>query len=120
MHWQAAPHEEVKLVRCVRGAIWDVIIDVRPGSASYTRHYGVELSAVTGRALYVPRGFAHGFVTLEDDTEVFYQMTEFYAPDAARGVRWDDPAFGIEWPVADPKINVRDAAYPDFIPDTAS
>lgn len=120
MHWQAAPHEEAKLVRCVRGAIWDVIIDMRPGSPSYTQHYGVELSAATGRALYVPRGFAHGFVTLEDDTEVFYQMTEFYAPDSSRGVRWDDPAFGIEWPVADPILNERDATYPDFMSDASS
>ncbi len=117
MHWQAAPHEEVKLVRCVRGAIWDVIIDLRPDSPDYTRHYGVELSAATGRALWVPRGFAHGFVTLENDTEIFYQMTDFYAPEAARGVRWNDPAFGIEWPVANPEMNERDATYPDFVPE---
>jgi dTDP-4-dehydrorhamnose 3,5-epimerase len=117
MHWQEAPHQEVKLVRCVRGAVWDVIIDLRPGSPGYTRHYGVELTASSGRALYVPAGFAHGFVTLEDETEVFYQMSEFYAPGSARGVRWDDPAFGISWPVEEPSMNERDAGYPDFVPE---
>jgi dTDP-4-dehydrorhamnose 3,5-epimerase len=119
MHWQAAPHPEVKLVRCTRGAIWDVIVDLRPDSLTYTRHLGVELPSESGRALYIPEGFAHGFVTLADNTDVFYQMSEFYQPDAARGVRWNDPAFGIVWPVADPSLHPRDAAYPDFVPERA-
>ena len=114
MHWQAAPHSEAKIVRCTRGAIWDAIIDMRPDSPTYTQHVGVELTAASGRSIYVPEGFAHGFVTLEDDTEVFYQMSEYYEPSAARGVRWNDAAFGIAWPVSDPIIHPRDASYPDF------
>jgi dTDP-4-dehydrorhamnose 3,5-epimerase len=117
MHWQAAPHEETKLVRCSRGAIWDVIIDLRAGSPTHTRHFGVELTAETGRALYIPAGCAHGFVTLVDDTDVLYQMSEYYAPEAARGVRWNDPAFGIAWPIADPILHERDAHYPDYVPE---
>jgi dTDP-4-dehydrorhamnose 3,5-epimerase len=116
MHYQAAPREEVKLVRCVRGAIYDVIIDLRPDSPTYTRHFGIVLSAEERNALYIPRGFAHGFQSLEDGTEVMYQMSEFYSPEHARGVRWDDPAFGIEWPISDPIILERDATYPDFLP----
>jgi len=115
MHWQAAPHGEVKIVRCTRGAIWDVIIDLRPESPTYMRHLGVELSADSGRALYIPEGMAHGFVTLVDGSEVFYQMSAFHEPAAARGVRWNDPAFGIEWPVSTPILHPRDASYPDFI-----
>jgi len=115
MHWQAEPHAEVKLVRCTRGAIWDVIIDLRPGSPTYTRHLGVELTGDSGRALYIPEGFAHGFVTLSDDTDVFYQMSDYYQAEAARGVRWNDPAFGIVWPVAEPVLHPRDATYPDFV-----
>jgi dTDP-4-dehydrorhamnose 3,5-epimerase len=115
MHWQAAPHAEVKLVRCTRGAIWDVIIDLRSGSSSYLRHVGVELSADNGQALYIPEGFAHGFVTLVDGTEVFYQMSQFYEPGAARGARWNDPAFAISWPVTEPVLHPRDASYPDFL-----
>lgn len=114
MHWQAAPHQEVKLVRCTRGSIWDVIVDLRCGSASYLRHFGLELRADTGTALYVPQGFAHGFVTLEDVTEVYYQMSAFHEPDASRGARWNDPAFGIPWPVAAPILHPRDAGYADF------
>jgi dTDP-4-dehydrorhamnose 3,5-epimerase len=116
MHWQESPHAEVKIVRCTRGAIWDVIVDLRPESATYLEHIGVELSAVSGRALYIPEGMAHGFVTLEDTTEVFYQMSEFYEPAAARGARWNDPAFQIDWPVTAPILHPRDAAYPDFSP----
>jgi dTDP-4-dehydrorhamnose 3,5-epimerase len=119
MHWQIAPHEEAKLVRCGRGAIWDVIVDLRPGSATYLRHFGAELSADTARALYVPRGFAHGFVTLAADTDVVYQMSDLYTPDAARGARWNDSAFGIAWPVASPTMNERDAGWPDFVPARA-
>jgi dTDP-4-dehydrorhamnose 3,5-epimerase len=114
MHYQAPPHAEVKLVRCTRGAIHDVIIDLRPGSATFSRHHAMELTAENRLTLYIPHGFAHGFQTLVDDTEVLYQMSEFYAPAAARGVRWDDPAFGIAWPIADPILHARDRAYPDF------
>ena len=109
MHWQAAPHGEVKIVRCTRGAIWDVIIDLRPESPSYMLHFGVELTAESGRALYIPEGVAHGFVTLEEQTEVSYQMSTFYEPASARGVRWDDPAFDIEWPVSAPILHPRDS-----------
>ena len=115
MHWQAAPNAEAKLIRCTRGAIWDAIIDLRPDSPTYLNHVGVELTADSRRALYVPEGMAHGFVTLEDDSEVFYQMSEFYEPTAARGARWNDPAFGISWPMSDPVLHPRDAAYPDFV-----
>ncbi len=117
LHWQAPPHAEAKLVRCVRGAIWDVALDLRPGSATYLRHVGVELTADAGRALYIPEGCAHGFVTLADGSEVFYQMSEFYEPSAGRGVRWNDPAFGIAWPIADPRLHPRDASYPDYVPE---
>jgi dTDP-4-dehydrorhamnose 3,5-epimerase len=116
MHYQIAPREEVKIVRCIRGAIYDVIIDLRPDSPTYTKHFAVVLSAANRKALYIPKGFAHGFQTLEDDSEVLYQMSEFYSPQHARGVRWNDPAFGIEWPIPDPIILDRDASYPDFRP----
>ena len=113
MHYQEAPHEEAKLVRCTRGSIYDVVIDLRSGSITFGRHFSITLSAENRRMLYVPEGFAHGFQTLEDDTEVSYQISEFYVPSAARGVRWDDPAFGIEWPLAEPILNERDRSYPD-------
>jgi dTDP-4-dehydrorhamnose 3,5-epimerase len=116
MHFQAAPAEETKLVRCTRGAIFDVIIDLRRDSPTYKRHLAVELSAENGKELYIPEGFAHGFQTLEDGTEVFYQMTEFFAPEFARGVRWDDPAFGISWPSSRARtILDRDLSYPLFV-----
>ena len=115
MHWQTPPHVEAKLIRCTRGAIWDAIIDLRPGSSTYTSYLGVELTADSGRALYVPEGMAHGFVTLDDDCEVSYQMSEYFEPSAARGARWNDPAFGIAWPLSDPILHPRDAAYPDFV-----
>jgi dTDP-4-dehydrorhamnose 3,5-epimerase len=114
MHWQTAPHEEAKLVRCTSGSIWDVIVDLRPDSPTYLEHVGVELTAERRNMLYVPEGFAHGFLTLEPTTEVFYQMSELYAPEAAGGARYDDPAFGIVWPAAVAVIAERDAAYPDF------
>jgi len=120
MHWQAAPHGEAKLVRVTRGALWDVIVDLRPESATYCRWFGVELTAENHRALYIPRGFAHGFQTLVDDVEVFYQMSTSYVPDAQRGVRWDDPAFGIEWPILPPFLSERDATYPDYRPGEGS
>jgi dTDP-4-dehydrorhamnose 3,5-epimerase len=116
LHWQDSPHGETKLVRCTNGTIWDVIIDLRPESPTYTRHIGVELSAKSGRALYIPEGMAHGFVTLVDGCEVLYQMSAYHEPAAARGVRWNDSAFDISWPIADPILHPRDAAYPDFIP----
>jgi dTDP-4-dehydrorhamnose 3,5-epimerase len=117
LHWQSAPHEEDKLVRCVRGAIWDAIVDIRPASPSYCKWLGVELSESNGRMLLVPRGFAHGFVTLTDDAAVHYLMSLFYAPDAARGARHDDPAFGIEWPVPVRDMSDKDRTWPDFARD---
>lgn len=114
MHYQAAPYEEAKLVRCTRGAIYDVIIDLRPDSSTFSRWEAVELTCTNYRMLYVPEGFAHGFQTLEDDTEIFYQMSEFYAPEHARGVRWNDPAFEIQWPLTDRAMSTRDETYPDF------
>jgi dTDP-4-dehydrorhamnose 3,5-epimerase len=116
MHWQAAPHEEAKLVRCTRGMLHDVIIDLRAGSPTYRRHAAVLLSAENRRMLYVPEGCAHGFLTLEDDTEVLYQMSAFYAPESAQGVRFDDPAFGIRWPAEVTVISERDRGYPDWAP----
>jgi dTDP-4-dehydrorhamnose 3,5-epimerase len=122
LHYQAAPHQEVKLVRCTAGAIFDVIVDLRAGSPTFARHVGVVLSARNHRMLYVPKGFAHGFQTLEPETEVTYQMSEFYHPDLACGVRWDDPALGIEWPSSDNRImNERDRTYPDLaLPEDGS
>jgi dTDP-4-dehydrorhamnose 3,5-epimerase len=121
LHFQTAPHEEVKLVRCTQGAIFDVIVDLRPGSETEAEWLGVELSAATGTALYIPKGFAHGFQTLVDEVEVFYMMSDPYVPEASSGVRWDDPAFGIEWPHAVARtISERDLAWPDYSPDAAS
>ncbi len=118
MHYQADPHGESKLVRCVRGAIFDVAVDLRRELPTHCNWYGVELSAENGRALYIPAGLAHGFQTLSDDCEVLYQMGHHHVPAAARGVRFDDPAFGIEWP--EPRgaliISERDGSYPDFVP----
>ena len=115
MHYQVPPRAEAKLVRCARGAIFDVVVDLRPESPTYCAWYGAELSAANGRMLFVPVGLAHGFQSLEDDTEVLYQMSEAYSPEHARGVRWDDPAFGIEWPeAAERTISPRDREYPDF------
>ncbi len=114
LHYQLAPHQEVKLVRCIRGSIYDVIVDLREGSPGYRKWIGVELSACNRRMLYVPAGFAHGFVTLEDDTEVLYQVNEFYTPGAERGLRYDDPAIGIRWPRAVSIISEKDAGWPAF------
>lgn len=114
MHYQEAPHGEAKLVRCTQGAVFDAIVDLRRDSATYKRYFGIELSATNRKMLYVPENFAHGFQTLEDDTEVFYQMSRPYNGQHARGVRWDDPAFGIEWPPAERTILARDRNYPDF------
>jgi dTDP-4-dehydrorhamnose 3,5-epimerase len=115
LHYQASPHAEAKLVRCVRGSIFDVVVDLRPESPTYCVWYGVELSAANLRMLFVPAGLAHGFQTLEDDTEVLYQMSAEYSAEHARGVRWDDPVFGIEWPDTDVRtISERDRDYADF------
>lgn len=115
MHYQLPPHEEAKLIRCTSGAIHDVIIDLRAGSPTFKQHVAVLLSGENHRMLYVPEGFAHGFQTLVNRTEVLYQMSESYAPEFARGVRWDDPAFGIAWPLADRIIAERDRIWPDFV-----
>ncbi len=114
MHYQAAPYEETKLVRCTRGAIYDVIVDIRPESATFTRWMAVELSAESASMLYIPSGFAHGFITLADNTEVAYLMSEPYQPGSGRGLRWDDPQLGIEWPRPVAVISDQDAGWPDF------
>ncbi|HYM53885.1 MAG TPA: dTDP-4-dehydrorhamnose 3,5-epimerase [Solirubrobacteraceae bacterium] len=118
LHYQAEPHGESKLVRCVRGAVFDVAVDLRPDSPTFCRWHGVELSEENNRAFYIPVGLAHGFQTLADDAEMLYQMGCPYVPEAARGVRWDDPAFGIEWPPAGGLriVSERDGSYPDFRP----
>jgi dTDP-4-dehydrorhamnose 3,5-epimerase len=114
MHFQADPYPEARLVRCTQGAVHDVIIDLRPRSATFKQHWSVVLSAENRLMLYVPKHFAHGFLTLVNDAEVFYQMSESYHPDAARGVRWNDPAFGLKWPGEVQVISERDQTYPDF------
>ena len=118
LHFQVSPFQEAKLIRCTRGGIYDVIVDLRPMSETFTRHIGIELTACNRTMLYVPEGCAHGFMTLEDDTEVCYHMSQFYSPTQARGVRWDDPAFAIAWPDLDPILLERDRSYPDFAPDS--
>jgi dTDP-4-dehydrorhamnose 3,5-epimerase len=114
MHWQAEPHGEVKVVRCTAGAIYDVIVDVRPESPTFKKWIGVELSAANRRMLYIPKGFAHGFQTLVDNSEVFYFISAFYAPEAACGARYNEPAFGITWPLPISIIAAKDEAWPDY------
>ena len=114
MHYQAAPYEEAKLVRCTNGAIHDVIVDLRPDSSTYKQHLEAVLTAENRKMLFIPEGFAHGFLTLDDNTEVYYQMSEFYSPEHARGFRWNDPAFSITWPEDIRVISERDRNYPDF------
>jgi dTDP-4-dehydrorhamnose 3,5-epimerase len=114
MHYQAEPDAEAKLVRCTRGAVYDVIVDLRPDTPGYCHWFAIELSADNAHMLYVPKGCAHGFQTLADRTEVAYQMSHAHVPEQARGVRWDDPAFGIEWPEAERTISEKDRSYPDF------
>lgn len=114
MHFQVTPRAEAKLVRCTAGAIYDVIVDLRPDSGTFKRWTGVELNADNRRMLYIPEGLAHGFLTLSDDAEVFYQMSEVYSAEHARSVRWNDPAFGIQWPGEVLVISDRDRSYPDF------
>jgi dTDP-4-dehydrorhamnose 3,5-epimerase len=115
MHYQVAPFEEAKLVRCTMGAIHDVIVDLRPDSPTFRLWTAVELTAENRCMLYIPEGFAHGFLTLKDDTEIFYQMSEFYDPESARGVRFNDPAFGIAWPMGISVISDQDRNYPNFV-----
>ncbi len=114
MHYQAAPYEEAKLVRCTMGAIYDVIVDLRADSRTFKQWISVELNDGEGTMLYIPGGFAHGFLTLADNTEVFYQMSEFYMPLYTKGVRWSDPAFDIKWPIEVQMISEKDRTYPDF------
>ena len=115
LHYQDKPYQEAKLVRCSSGAICDVIVDLRLASPSHAKWFAVELTAANRRMLYAPEGFAHGFQTLVDDTEVFYHITESYQPEYARGVRWDDPLFRVEWPNKDPIISARDKSFPDYV-----
>ncbi|MDT4898864.1 MAG: dTDP-4-dehydrorhamnose 3,5-epimerase [Acidobacteriota bacterium] len=114
MHYQAAPHAQAKIVRCTMGAVYDVIIDLRPTSETFKQWVGMELTAENRRMLYIPEGFAHGFQTLCDNSEVFYQMSSYYAPESAGSVRWNDPAFGIEWPEDERIMIARDKEHPDF------
>lgn len=116
LHYQAAPHGEIKLVRCTSGSLYDVIVDLRPESPTYLKHVAVELSSRNRTMLYIPEGMAHGFQTLEDNTEVFYLMSASYAPEYAHGVRWNDPMFGIQWPPAVRIISARDQSFPDYRP----
>lgn len=118
LHFQVKPHEEAKLVRCTRGRVFDVIVDLREGSPTHGEHVAVILSATNLRMLYIPEGFAHGFQTLEDDTELFYQMSQAYHPESARGLRWDDPALAISWPPCGERIiSDRDRQHPGFCPN---
>jgi dTDP-4-dehydrorhamnose 3,5-epimerase len=115
MHYQIAPHEETKLVRCTRGAVYDVIADLRPDSPTFKQWIAVELTQENRHMVYVPEGFAHGFQTFEDHTEVLYQMSEFYHPECTRGVRWNDPTFEFEWPLSKPILSCRDSSFDDFV-----
>lgn len=115
MHYQAKPHEEAKLVRCTRGSIYDVIIDIRPDSSTFKSWLSIELSAENRKALYIPEGFAHGFQTLENNTEVFYQMSDFYHPESAKGIRWNDPTLAVDWLLRnDLIVSIKDQQYPLF------
>jgi dTDP-4-dehydrorhamnose 3,5-epimerase len=116
MHYQLAPKAETKVVRCLRGALHDILLDLRPDSPTFGQSFGAELTADNRRMMYVPKGFAHGFITLADDTEAFYLVDEFYAPQAERGVRWNDPRFAIPWPAQPTVISDKDRNYPDFDP----
>ena len=116
MHYQLAPRAETKLVRCIRGALYDLIIDLRKNSPTFGQSFGTELTAENRRMLYVPKGFAHGFLTLLDDTEAFYFVDEFYAPDYERGIRWNDPRFKLSWPLAPAVLSDKDASHRDFDP----
>ncbi len=114
MHYQLAPRAEAKVVRCIRGAFYDQILDIRPDSPTFGQAFGVELTAENRTMLYVPEGVAHGFLTLTDDTEALYLVTEFYAPELERGIRWNDPRFDMKWPIDPPLVSDKDANHPDF------
>lgn len=116
MHYQLAPKAETKIVRCIRGAFFDAIIDLRDGSPTFGKWFGETLTAENRRAIYVPKGFAHGILTLEEMSEAFYLVTEFYSREHERGIRWDDPAFGIRWPITPAVVSAKDRAFPDFNP----
>jgi dTDP-4-dehydrorhamnose 3,5-epimerase len=116
MHYQKPPFAEVKMVRCIRGAVHDVIVDIRKDSPTYLKWLGVDLTRDNRRLLYVPEGFAHGYQALTDDSEVLYLVTQFYAPDHEAAIRWNDPSIGIRWPLPDPILSPKDAAHPDFVP----
>jgi dTDP-4-dehydrorhamnose 3,5-epimerase len=117
MHYQLPPSAEVKVVRCVRGALFDVVLDLRPDSPSFGRWFGAELTAENRTMMYVPEGCAHGFVTLQDDTEALYLVSAFYGPDEERGIRFDDPRFAIAWPISPTEVSAKDRVWPDFDPD---
>ena len=115
MHYQVSPYEETKIFRCIKGAVFDVVLDVRPDSPSYGEWYGVELTPENRKMLYVPGGCAHGYLTLKDNTEVYYLVSEYYQPDAERGIRWNDPRFNIEWPLTENlTLSDKDKAWPDY------
>ncbi len=114
MHYQIAPFEEIKLVRCTKGSIYDVIVDIRPKSSTFKRWESFELSAENRQALYIPEGFAHGFQTLENDTEVLYQMSQYYSPEHARGIRWNELVLAIDWPIAKKIISKKDQSFPEY------
>lgn len=116
MHYQLPPAAEVKVVRCIKGGLFDVIVDLRPDSSTFKQWFGAELSAENRRMMYVPRGFAHGFITLRDDTEAFYLVSAFYAPEQERGLRFNDPAIGIEWPMVPMEVSEKDKNWPDLDP----
>lgn len=116
LHWLAEPHREAKFVRCIQGSIFDVLVDIRPGSATYKQWFGIELSNSNNKALYIPPGCAHGYQVLADNSDVLYQVSAFYAPEAERGARWNDPAFSIEWPITDQvMLSEKDKRWADFI-----
>jgi dTDP-4-dehydrorhamnose 3,5-epimerase len=116
LHYQVAPHAEVKLVRCTRGAVYDVVVDLRPESLTFRQWCAIELTTDNRKMIYVPEGFAHGFETLEDRSEIFYQVSEYHTPANERGIRWNEPAFKIEWPFEPEVISARDRAHADFVP----
>lgn len=116
MHYQLFPKQEAKLVRCIRGALYDVILDLRDGSPTFGQSFGCELTGDNRRMMYVPKGFAHGFLTLEEDTEALYLVSEFYAPELERGLRWNDPRFNIQWPFTPVAVSPKDMQHPDFDP----
>ena len=117
LHYQRTPSAEVKIVRCLQGAIWDVIVDLRPDSPTFGKWHGAELNADNRLMMYAPRGFAHGMLTLVDNSEVLYLVSDFYDPGRERGVRWNDPRFAIEWPISPTEISPKDANWPDFDPE---